>query len=405
MIKIEYCNDDLISFELDIEIFKKKYPSIFKQQKFELDDLDYYDLEEIIPDDDSVADLTLKKESVILKLPNTTTQTIYNTDILSWFHSYEDGYAIKTDSKFVYFIIYSPFGQAGALGIWDTDKEGWIFNHNEVSFCVESILYSNKLDAFIGYYEWNIPMSLQYGEGFFIVNERREYKDIVVDKFTTKYASNNKFICSDFVNFKKTLCLNEDDLLIYIKYENEHDDYEYKKNLSNFDINDLIDCGETQKKLNIDNTPKSLETFHALGDLLSNILNPLVGHFRDIELTYGFCSLELLKNIPGKISPKVDQHSSHEKNSRGSLICDRLGAACDFYVKGKSSLIVAKWIVENLDFDRIYYYGDNLPIHVSYGPDHSKQIVVMNKGKSGKLLPKVVKPNFFNIIINGDGAR
>ena len=88
MIKIEYCNDDLISFELDIEIFKKKYPSIFKQQKFELDDLDYYDLEEIIPDDDSVADLTLKKESVILKLPNTTTQTIYNTDILSWFHSY-----------------------------------------------------------------------------------------------------------------------------------------------------------------------------------------------------------------------------------------------------------------------------------------------------------------------------
>ena len=48
MIEIEYCNDDLTTFELDIFLFKKKYPSIYEQYKGKLDGLSYYDLEDII---------------------------------------------------------------------------------------------------------------------------------------------------------------------------------------------------------------------------------------------------------------------------------------------------------------------------------------------------------------------
>ena len=182
MIEIEYCNDDLTTFELDIFLFKKKYPSIYEQYKGKLDGLSYYDLEDIIPNNDLVFDLIQKQESIILWLENGTDQIIYNTDILSWFHGYEDGYAIQTDSKFVYFIIYSPYGQAGALGIWDTDKEDWIFNRNDESFCVETIFYFNMLDAFVGYYEWNIPMSPQHGERFFIIDKNRSYREIKSEK-------------------------------------------------------------------------------------------------------------------------------------------------------------------------------------------------------------------------------
>lgn len=181
MIEIEYCYDGLIPFELNIDLFKKKYPSIYEQHKDELSDLSYYDLEEIIPNSNSVIDLLLKQESVILKLPNNTTQTIYNTDLLSWL-SGVDGYMVKTDSKFVYFIIYSPAGQAGALGIWDINKNDWIFNYFDEGFCVESVFYFDVLDAFIGYYEWNIPMSPQHGEKFFMVDKNRSYKEVEVEK-------------------------------------------------------------------------------------------------------------------------------------------------------------------------------------------------------------------------------
>lgn len=182
MIEIEYCYDGLIPFELNIDLFKKKYPSIYEQHKDELSDLSYYDLEEIIPNSNSVIDLLLKQESVILKLPNNTTQTIYNTDLLSWLSGYVDGYMVKTDSKFVYFIIYSPAGQAGSLGIWDTNKKDWIFDYYDEGFCVEVVLYDDVLGIFIGYYEWNIPMSPQHGESFFMIDKNRSYRELEVEK-------------------------------------------------------------------------------------------------------------------------------------------------------------------------------------------------------------------------------
>ena len=58
-------------------------------------------------------------------------------------------------------------------------------------------------------------------------------------------------------------------------------------------------------------------------------------------------------------------------------------------------LEVAQWIVTNTPFDRLYFYGDDLPLHVSYGPEQSRQIVTMTLGKSGRRIPRVVSVEKF----------
>ncbi|SMY16227.1 hypothetical protein [Photobacterium aquimaris] len=39
--------------------------------------------------------------------------------------------------------------------------------------------------------------------------------------------------------------------------------------------------------------------------------------------------------------------------------------------------VIAKYIVQNLPFDRIYFYGNNKPRHVSIDPDNSQFIQYM----------------------------
>jgi hypothetical protein len=77
-----------------------------------------------------------------------------------------------------------------------------------------------------------------------------------------------------------------------------------------------------------------------------------------------------------------------EVNSRGALICERGGAACDFLVEFEDMEIVAAWIMENLPFDRLYFYGKNRPIHLSYGPQQSRLAYEMIESKSGARVPR-----------------
>jgi hypothetical protein len=114
-----------------------------------------------------------------------------------------------------------------------------------------------------------------------------------------------------------------------------------------------------------------------------------IDYFGMIRLTYGFCSPELAKEIPGRIDPKRDQHAAHELNRLGNPVCERLGAAVDFIVDDESMLDVAQWVVANTPFDRLYFYGDNQPIHVSHGPEQVRQVVRMAAGPSGRLIPRV----------------
>ena len=43
-------------------------------------------------------------------------------------------------------------------------------------------------------------------------------------------------------------------------------------------------------------------------------------------------------------------------------------------------------------FDRIYFYGSDKPVHISYSVNYKKEIIVMNKFKN-RLVPKKIKFN------------
>jgi len=157
----------------------------------------------------------------------------------------------------------------------------------------------------------------------------------------------------------------------------------------------LIECGETQSKTVFANLPKRPESYNALFDLAIHVLDPVIDYYGMIDLTYGFCSPELSKQISGRIDPKRDQHSAYELNRRGNFICKRLGAAADFLVQYECMLEVAQWVVANTPFDRLYFYGNDKPVHVSYGPNHDKQIICMIPTKTGRLMPRVMSESAF----------
>lgn len=162
-----------------------------------------------------------------------------------------------------------------------------------------------------------------------------------------------------------------------------------------FIFRDFIACGETQAKTSIPNLPRQSETYNALVQLATLVLDPVIDYFGPIILTYGFCSRELATHIPGRNAPELDQHAGHELNTRQQPICKRLGAAVDFLVTDESMLEVAQWIVQHTPFDRLYFYGDDKPLHVSYGPEHKREIVLMKRGKGDRLVPTVVKDEAF----------
>ena len=152
----------------------------------------------------------------------------------------------------------------------------------------------------------------------------------------------------------------------------------------------LIECGETQASTGLPNLPRRPETWNALQDLAEQVLDPVIDWFGMIRLTYGFCSPELARAIPGRIDPRLDQHAAHEVNRLGNPVCSRQGAAADFIVEHEDMAEVARWLAKNTPFDRLYFYGPELPIHVSYGPDHSRQVVRMVPTAGGRLVPRVV---------------
>lgn len=153
----------------------------------------------------------------------------------------------------------------------------------------------------------------------------------------------------------------------------------------------LIECGETQARICLPNLPKEPDSFTALLELARNVLDPVIEYFGMIRLTYGFCSPELAKRISGRIAPKLDQHAAYEKNRSGNYLCERLGAACDFYVEDEDMEEVARWVVKNIRFDRLYLIDGVRPIHVSYSPNGIQQVVRLIHGPSGRLVPRVVE--------------
>jgi DNA phosphorothioation-associated putative methyltransferase len=146
----------------------------------------------------------------------------------------------------------------------------------------------------------------------------------------------------------------------------------------------LIECGETQRRTRIANLPTEPESYTALYELASKVLDPVIEYFGTVKLTYGFCSIELAGKIPAGTAPQLDQHAAHERNRKGRYVCARLGAAVDFLVEHEDMSEVAEWIAKNTRFDRIYYYGSNRPIHVSFSPNPKGEIVEFAESLDGK---------------------
>lgn len=156
-----------------------------------------------------------------------------------------------------------------------------------------------------------------------------------------------------------------------------------------FTYRSLIECGDTWHLIRVGNIPKQADTYTALQDLAVNIIDPVVDYFGMVQITYGFCSTELARQIHGRIAPKLDQHASCEVNRLGNPICPRLGAAVDFIVEDEDMLEVAEWIAVSTPFDRLYFYGKDKPVHVSYGPEKKGEFIEMRTSTSGRLIPFV----------------
>ena len=156
-----------------------------------------------------------------------------------------------------------------------------------------------------------------------------------------------------------------------------------------FTFGDLVQAGETVQRLAPENIPRESDTFNALADLAEHVLDPTIDYFGMIKLTYGFCSAALAGEITERIAPALDQHAAHELKRNGQLICKRMGAACDFLVEDEDMEEVALWVAANTPFDRLYYYGKDRPIHVSFGPEHQRQFVEMRRTVDNRQVPHV----------------
>lgn len=156
--------------------------------------------------------------------------------------------------------------------------------------------------------------------------------------------------------------------------------------------NQLLNWHKKKHAIQIENKPLSRKSIAALEKLVWDILIPLERKFSTLTITYGFTSFSLKKIISKHFAentaPTLDQHSSYEINSVGKPICSRGGAACDFFIENVLASDVVKYITKELDFDRIYYYGRNNPLHVSVNLEESaRHLQAMKVSDNGRRYP------------------
>ncbi len=151
----------------------------------------------------------------------------------------------------------------------------------------------------------------------------------------------------------------------------------------------VIDWHKTKHpKYTLGNQPNEFSRQYLI-NLCESILRPVSQQFGDVTVTYGFTSTDLYrylqKNSPKNTAAEIDQHASMEHNSKGNRICKRDGAACDFLVEGYENRMaeVARYITAELHYDRLYFYGNDKPIHVSIGPDNSRYALIRETRPDG----------------------
>jgi len=158
-------------------------------------------------------------------------------------------------------------------------------------------------------------------------------------------------------------------------------------------FNQLINWFQGKHKIELSNLPSTEGSKNQLNNLQVKIIEPIENEFGPINITYGFVSAELnrfiQKHSPSGTAPQLDQHASHEINRQGNRINKRDGAACDFFIDGYKNQMneIVIYLCQHLEFDKIYYYGKNRPIHVSVSNTPEKHLQVMNISKNGRRIP------------------
>lgn len=176
---------ELFTCEVDRELFEKNYPELYEIHKDQISSMDRWEVEEILPNNETIESVLLKQVAVLLHFNNGKITPIYNTELVEFNGLEYDGFSIYQDSGFVYFLISIVGGQAGSLGIWSIAEKKWVFTRREEGFCVEAIVHLPKADCFVGYAEW-YHFGSPGGEFFFFINSDKIYADIeleVVEEF------------------------------------------------------------------------------------------------------------------------------------------------------------------------------------------------------------------------------
>jgi hypothetical protein len=169
---------------------------------------------------------------------------------------------------------------------------------------------------------------------------------------------------------------------------------------THFKYEDFFNCSETYQATLVENSPNKASTYGFIRQLANDILEPCFEQFGALQLTYGFCGNDLSRAIRkrgGGIYPPLDQHAGMELNAAGKLICPRGGMAADFHCPPKSSLELAKFIVDKLPFDRLYFYGESRPVHVSVNKKLTAQVVLMQKARTKVVPRRISKSDFLSI--------
>ena len=151
----------------------------------------------------------------------------------------------------------------------------------------------------------------------------------------------------------------------------------------NFSLKELT-TSQTAERKGINNNPND-DQITALQKLSENILQPVRDHYASpVTVSSGFRSEELCVAIGSSVN------SQHAK-----------GQAADFEIFGVPNAELAKWIMENLDYDQLIleYHKPDEPnsgwIHCSYknDEDNRKQVLRAYRNDDGKTVYEPYDPS------------
>lgn len=126
-------------------------------------------------------------------------------------------------------------------------------------------------------------------------------------------------------------------------------------------FNNVFTYSETGVKYGIENKPNAEQISNGKR-LFKNILEPISNQYGGLVVTSAFRNEKINRLVGGSLN---SQHMT--------------GEALDFRVPGKSHKEVAKWIIDNLEFDQLIL--EPTWIHISYSNKNRKEVLTYKNNR------------------------